>query len=187
MNLKFISGIALLALFSTAALGQVKSHEQLVTELVDVMGIKEQAQTTVDGVMSAVSQQSQGIIENMVLSESGLSAAEKEKARAIAKESYERFMKSFRERVFKQIDIARTVEEIAVALYTKYFSDQELSDLIAFYKTPTGKKSMQVLPSLATESIQMAQEKMGPTLEKIVKELLEEERKAVNPKGRPAR
>ena len=183
MRMRIVIVGFLMAFVVIGATAQVKSHDQLVVELVDAMGIKEQARTTVDGVMTAVSQQSQGIIENMVLSESGLSRTEKEKIAAVSRESYERFMKAFRERVFKQIDIAKTVEDIAVALYTKYFSDQELSDLIAFYKTPTGKKSMQVLPTLATESIQMAQEKMGPTLEKIVKELLEEERKAVSSKS----
>lgn len=183
MRLRILTVGLLMALAVIGATAQVKSHDQLVVELVDAMGIKEQARTTVDGVMTAVSQQSRGILENMVLSESGLAPSDKEKIAAVSRESYERFMKAFRERIIKQVDIAKTVEEIAVALYTKYFSDQELGDLIAFYRTPTGKKSMQVLPTLATESIQMAQEKMGPTLEKVVKELLEEERKAVSSKS----
>jgi len=39
----------------------------------------------------------------------------------------------------------------APALYTKYFSAQELNELAAFYRTATGAKALQVMPRLMGE------------------------------------
>jgi hypothetical protein len=48
----------------------------------------------------------------------------------------------------------------APALYARYFSTQELRDMLAFYKTPTGLKSLQVMPQLTTEVFKMVMSKM---------------------------
>jgi hypothetical protein len=48
----------------------------------------------------------------------------------------------------------------APALYARYFSAQELRDMLAFYKTPTGLKSLQVMPQLTAEVFKMVMSKM---------------------------
>jgi len=40
-----------------------------------------------------------------------------------------------------------------VPIYAKYFSSEELSGLIAFYKTPLGKKYLDLAPTLSKEAI----------------------------------
>jgi hypothetical protein len=37
------------------------------------------------------------------------------------------------------------------AIYAKYFSANELHDMLAFYKTPTGAKALRMMPTLAAE------------------------------------
>jgi len=39
----------------------------------------------------------------------------------------------------------------APAIYAKHFSAQELRDIAAFYKTPSGAKALQVLPTVTAE------------------------------------
>jgi hypothetical protein len=48
----------------------------------------------------------------------------------------------------------------APSLYARYFSAQELRDMLAFYKTPTGLKSLQVMPQLTAEVFKMVMSKM---------------------------
>jgi hypothetical protein len=48
----------------------------------------------------------------------------------------------------------------APALYARYFNAEELRDMLAFYKTPTGLKSLQVMPQLTTEVFKMVMSKM---------------------------
>ena len=51
------------------------------------------------------------------------------------------------------------------AIYEKTFTDNEITALISFYKTPTGKKSLEVMPTLTGEimgfSQQLAQKHVG--------------------------
>ena len=51
------------------------------------------------------------------------------------------------------------------AIYEETFTDNEITALISFYKTPTGKKSLEVMPTLTGEimgfSQQLAQKHVG--------------------------
>jgi hypothetical protein len=51
------------------------------------------------------------------------------------------------------------------AIYEKTFTDDEITALISFYKTPTGQKSLKVMPTLTGEimgfSQQLAQKHVG--------------------------
>ena len=55
---------------------------------------------------------------------------------------------------FKKIDFVG----VTVALYDKYFTNDEILGLIHFYETPVGQKAIQVLPSLVQESMARGQE-----------------------------
>lgn len=46
---------------------------------------------------------------------------------------------------------AQQIEDLAVPVYDKYFSDDEIKQLMAFYATPLGKKSLTVMPQLLGE------------------------------------
>lgn len=53
-------------------------------------------------------------------------------------------------------------------VYAKHFNDKELSDVIAFYKTPTGAKMVQELPGITQEVAQ----RVGSLLPQRMPELL---------------
>lgn len=48
--------------------------------------------------------------------------------------------------------------DLAVPLYDKYLSHEEIKGLIQFYQTPLGQKSVSVLPKLTTELVRAGQE-----------------------------
>ena len=52
--------------------------------------------------------------------------------------------------------ISVAVVELAVPIYDKYFSDDELRQLMAFYETPVGKKTITVMPQLMNELMRAA-------------------------------
>jgi uncharacterized protein len=55
---------------------------------------------------------------------------------------------------------AHRFTEMAVPIYDKYLSDQDVKDLAAFYGTPLGKKTLTVLPKMMAE-LQQQGAKMG--------------------------
>jgi uncharacterized protein len=54
--------------------------------------------------------------------------------------------------------ISVAVVELAVPIYDKYFSDAELRELLTFYETPIGKKTITVMPQLMTELMTSSQQ-----------------------------
>lgn len=60
---------------------------------------------------------------------------------------------------------AHELDEMMVPLYDKYYTHQEIKDLIVFFKTPAGKKYASVLTPMMQEIVPIAQRwgaKVGP-------------------------
>jgi hypothetical protein len=53
--------------------------------------------------------------------------------------------------------------DLAIPMYDKYFSHEEIKSLIAFYETPVGQKAISALPQLMSE-MRAEGEKWGQTL-----------------------
>lgn len=76
-----------------------------------------------------------------------------------------------------------------IDLYAERFTEAELQDLIAFYQSPTGRKSLVELPVLTRQGAALGAElakKHAPELERMIRERAEELRKAM-PAATPAR
>lgn len=61
--------------------------------------------------------------------------------------------------------------DMIVPIYAKHLSHQEIRELIAFYQTPLGRKTISVLPLVTQESMQAGQrwgQALGPEMEKRV-------------------
>lgn len=76
--------------------------------------------------------------------------------------------------VTKVLEDPKVADEMmaeVVPLYARYFSVDEMKQLAAFYRTPAGKKSLQVMPQLMGEGMQIGQRVIGPRINKVMQEL----------------
>lgn len=62
-------------------------------------------------------------------------------------------------------------EKALRSLYLKYFTDQEIQDMTAFYLTPTGKKTIAVLPEVTAEAFNIGLENALADMPNFEKEL----------------
>jgi hypothetical protein len=83
---------------------------------------------------------------------------------------------AFREKASK-IDFAGLMTEAYIRMYSKYFTESELQDMAAFYATPTGKKSIEVLPQLFREGMEAGERELGPKIEQVMTEVMAEQQK----------
>ena len=67
----------------------------------------------------------------------------------------------FRQRVLTEIDFRKVIEDMMLPLYDKFFTEAELADLIAFYKTPTGEKTLTIMPELFGQAFRRSTEIIG--------------------------
>jgi hypothetical protein len=77
----------------------------------------------------------------------------------------------YRQLVREKIDFREWVRGVYEPLYAKYFTEQQLADLVAFYKTPTGQSLVKSLPEIEREAMQTAgdqiQEKFAALLQQV--------------------
>jgi uncharacterized protein len=72
-------------------------------------------------------------------------------------------------------DIAkRMMDEDMVVLYDKYFTESEIKDFIAFYKTPSGQKLVKTQPEIQKELMPIMFQKYIPEIQKAIKAKTEE-------------
>lgn len=119
----------------------------------------------------------QGLLNTKGVQELGDDAKEDLRKKLLAEST--RTNTRVRELFTKRIDFARLVEDLSTDLYDKYFTEPELKDLIVFYKSPTGKKAIEVMPKMFAESMSNTMEAIKPKMLEIMTELVNEEAERV--------
>jgi hypothetical protein len=65
------------------------------------------------------------------------------------------------------------IKDDQAEIYKKYFSIKEIKDLMAFYETETGKKTLSILPEIMAEGQALAQKKMIAHIDELKKIIAE--------------
>jgi hypothetical protein len=94
---------------------------------------------------------------------------------AAAQNAQQEQLRTFRERLFHRVDYARFAEEIYAPLFDEYYNAAELEELIAFYKTKVGQKSVKMLPHLAIGGMMKGSMLMEAAAREIAQEMEKEE------------
>jgi hypothetical protein len=58
-----------------------------------------------------------------------------------------------------------------IKIYSENLSVKELNDIIAFYKTPTGQKTIEVMPQIMQQSMQLGSSKVQKHLPELQQEI----------------
>ena len=186
-KLVYINAFLLLALISVKAQVQTTPAETkpqdisaekkaLIQELVDLTNSKK----TMDEVVAAIFDEIQKGIPRMVLetlsdSMKELTAVERQRMTDEITASMQKANQRFREAFNQRVDFAAIVNEISIPLYAKYFSEEELKDLISFYRSKTGQHAQELMPKLFAESIAKSEELLGPKLREIIRDISTDE------------
>lgn len=80
------------------------------------------------------------------------------------------------DKLMRQFNYNELINEIATAAFDKYYTLEEIKDLTAFYKTPTGQKTLKMTTPIAAYTMQMMQERVMPKMMIIIKEMMDEDK-----------
>jgi hypothetical protein len=80
-------------------------------------------------------------------------------------------MKAFMDGVFDDPAVMNELVQEAAGLYARHFSVNELHQIAMFYKTPVGAKTLNVMPQIMQESMQISQRVIMPRVGAIMKKL----------------
>lgn len=176
--MRYILLCAILTLSFNAAASENTKREQVV-ELMNLMNMS--------SMMDAMYSQMNAMMQN-ASKELGVKPSEQ----PIFDKYYGKMTK-----VMKEEMNWKKMEPQILDLYVRHFDEKEISDMLAFYKTDTGKSVIKKMPLLMQESILIGQQMMKdalPELRKVSQELTSElkearqseERNAKKDNGTPA-
>ncbi len=182
--------IAWLAIFIVCVVAQAQTpspaqeeippaKRALLNEYLEVMHIRKSAD---DILNAALTQMEHDLPEELAASinrDQSLTADERQEALTKINETASRIIERFRLRL-GEIHYSQTVERIALSLYNKYFTEDDLRNLITFYKTPVGQKVIDLLPKLFLESANRVSDEVGPKMRQIMGEIVQDEIKLRN-------
>ena len=133
--------IWLLTLFITlnAANAAEKTSRELAEELLDVVGMEQVLTQSIDQMLALQLQQNPAMAP------------------------YQDTMKAF----FRKHMSYQSLKPDLTALYGDAFSQRELKDLIEFYNTPTGKKTITVMPTLMSRGAQIGAKRVQDNVEEL--------------------
>lgn len=150
--------LALPLLAGTTSPNPSQKQRALLEELMDVIDMKKTEGEIFDAILGSMQEQ-------FTAETQGGDPAEMEEA----KWKFERFRHLLRES-----DLHATTREMYIEIYAKYLTESELADLITFYRTPTGRKSIEVMPQLMTEAMQRSGAVLGPKIQGMVQQVEKE-------------
>lgn len=80
--------------------------------------------------------------------------------------------------IHEEVVVKNSLNAMIYPIYDKYFTQNDLAELVAFYKTPLGKKLISVTPSITQESMQVGHswgQSLGPKIQQRVSDRLKRE------------
>jgi hypothetical protein len=91
-------------------------------------------------------------------------------------EKFEPFAERFRELFLERVDFSKIIESVYLPLYSSYFTLDDLEKMIVFYRTPVGRKAIEVMPALMQEAGRGVDEAVRPQVVALIQEIVAEQR-----------
>lgn len=148
MSYKVVLAVLVL-MFSPSLLADEASRDKKLNELVNVMDM--------DSMVDSIYSQMEAMMKNMA-TQMGVKPEEQ----AIFDEYYNQMTQ-----IIKDDMSWAKMEPLVVDIYRRNFTEKELDDMLAFYKTDTGKSLLAKMPVVMQESMQISQVLMQQSVPKI--------------------
>jgi len=152
------------------------AKRELIRELYTAMKIDQMAEKSAVIMLDQLNKQLPMLLAQVLGDSFDLKGKTREEFEKTLIQSAERVNARIKELLPQRINWSGTMEQIFFPIYDKHFTETELKDLVAFYKSPTGQKAILVMPDLMRESVDKSTELMNPKMVQLLNEVLEEEK-----------
>ncbi len=191
MKKNLILNVFLLLVFLTTNVFSQQTTEisaekrAVISELLTTMKADVQTKEIVQTMFTQMESMYPSIVDSMLEKQTDLTAIQKQQVKEAIVEKNRDFSSRFNEKFIKMINFQDYMNQVFYPIYDKFYTTDELKDLLAFYKTPTGQKFVTTMPQLAGESIRLTQEYLLPRIDGLMKELMDEDLNYVKSKKNP--
>ncbi|HJS50357.1 MAG TPA: DUF2059 domain-containing protein [Pyrinomonadaceae bacterium] len=114
-------------------------------------------------------------LSDIVEKDPGLNEAQKQELRKDVAEAYSKVDKFAKDFFADKSQINQLSEQVIFRIYDNGFSETELTEAIAFYKSPTGQKTAAFLPTLSAQAQKGFIDVVVPKLQQLIQPVSVEE------------
>jgi hypothetical protein len=156
-----------------------QSTAALIQELIEISGgagMSEQMLNHHGSIELSRIQQQYGPLMELAVSEQ-TELSEEDRQRLLTRlADWDHFAQRFYELFVERVDFTKIIQTVYQPLYDKYFSADELEKIVAFYRTPAGRKLMESIPALTQEASQGVVREVQPQVVALIQEIFDEAR-----------
>ncbi len=146
--------------------------QALIQELLNVTNAKKNAEDISNLAIAQVEAVTPNLLADALSKRAGLQGDE---LRQKTNEHLAQVLKRFKQLYPQKINYTQVVNQVTYPLYARFFTEEELKDLVNFYKSSTGKKTIAVIPQLAAESVQQSNELLLPKTLELMQQVVNED------------
>ncbi len=175
---RLIGLFTVLFVFTSFAVAQStisQEKRKLISELVSVLKLDRQMGENMDTMLKEMQKVHIAVSDAAVDARNDLTVAEKKAEKALYVDSFRPLSEKFLMRIAERFDYEKYVREIIYPIYDQFYTEQNLKDMVAFYRSPTGQRFVETQPQFTQATIAALQEKFLPQLIMIMDEILQEE------------
>ncbi len=173
-------GAVLLTAVPSASAEMTTQKRELIRELIELSGGVISTDEVNQMLLAQFEKVYGTMIEQLVADDPTLSADEKQAMRQRLGD-FDWFSQVFSARFAARVDLDGIREQAYFPLYDHYFQESELKEILAFYRTPAGRKAVLVMPLIIQEGMEAARPQFQPQVMALVAEILAERSAEVEP------
>jgi len=149
---------------------------ELIRELLELTGGAKSVDVMMEAIIAQQEKDLPNLFEQLTSPTDNLTREERAELDRQIKESGLRTIRRMRE-LFQRINYGQMVGDLAAPVFDKHFSETELREWIAFYKSPVGKKSIELMPVMMTEMMARVSESLLPKIQVEMNKIIADETK----------
>lgn len=177
--------VLVLALATDSGAEISESKRKLIQELLAISGSasmpEQMANQQTDMELMRIRPSYPPMMEYAVSEQQDLSEQEQQKLLEELRD-FEAFAVTFRSQFTERLNFSKIVTEIYYPLYDDVFSEDELSKMLEFYRTPVGRKTIESMPGIMQRAAQGIDRIVRPAAIEIIQGIVAEEREKLYPR-----
>jgi hypothetical protein len=173
------AAVGILALPGASGAEPSESKTALIGELIETSGVAGMAAQMLDqhGYIELMRLQPEyGPMMELAVSEQPDLTDEQRELLLARLADFESFASRFYAKFTQRVDFAEIIQSVYHPLYEKYFDASDLQKMVEFYRTPVGRKTIEVMPSLMQEAGLGVDQMIRPQSIALIQEIVAEER-----------
>lgn len=151
------------------------SKVALIKEFLDVTGAKKQANDSSAMMMDLQMQETDKMLAAMIEGDKNMSAEYKAMMKKTIADSSGRSRDRMKKFFTENFDLGAMLEEVAIPIYNKYFTENDLKAINQFYRSEAGKKMTSSSTSMMSEMVIALMAKMTPKLTEFMNKATQQE------------